>query len=58
MCKPKSLVEKIDDIVGGLISIQNMNVVERGSREHWSLTVGISLLNDCKNTINELKRFI
>lgn len=52
MCKPKNLVEKIDDIVGGLISIQNMNVVERGSREHWSLTVGISLLNDCKNTIN------
>lgn len=52
MCKPKSLVEKIDDIVDGLISIQNMNVVERDSREHWSLTVGISLLNDCKNTIN------
>lgn len=55
MCKQKSMIEKIDDIIDGLASIYNMNIVEKGSKEHWSLTVGISLLNDCKNSITNKK---
>lgn len=50
MCKPKNMIEKVDDIIDGLSSIQNMNIFEKGTKEHWSLSVGISLLNDCKNT--------
>lgn len=49
----ESTINRINDVIKGLASIRNKQILEDGSKEDWSLGIGIELLNDYKNQLTK-----